>query len=147
MEISALTVWVAILAVATVIQVLLLIGAAVVIWMRLARAEQRIDAIAAELRAEIRPILAQLTGVMADVRDVTARIRRLDMQLTSAAESTARGLAQAKTAVVTRLWPAVSLVRAGAAAVRALRRRSAPPEPRQDALALARFVNEGGQHG
>ena len=147
MDISALTVWVAVLAIATVVQVLLLISGAWMVWTRLDRAEQRIDAITAELRAEIRPLIAQMSDVMTDVRDVTARMRRLDMQITSAAEAATRGLEFAKAAVVGRFWPAIGLARAGAAAFRALRHRSAPREPRQDALALARFVNEGGPHG
>lgn len=147
MDVTALTVWVAVLAVATVVQVLLLIGGAIVAFRKVQRVEARMDTVVGEIRAEMRPIMAQLDGALRDVRDVASRARRIDAQLTAAAGTAARGLEHAKTAMLMRMWPAVGLVRAGAAAFRALRRSAAPRESRQDALALARFVNEGGPHG
>jgi hypothetical protein len=147
MDTTALNIWLPVIALATVVQAVVVVIGALMIWRRIDRAETRLDAIAAEVRTELRPVAAQARAALDDVRDVAARIRRLDMQLTSATDAAARGLDHAKTAVLTRMWPAVGVVRAGAAVVRALRRRSAPRDARQEALALARFVNEGGQHG
>lgn len=147
MDTTALTIWLPVIALATLVQATVVVVGGLMLWRRLERAEARLDAATADLRAELRPILAQVHGVLEDVQDLAARVRRIDEQVTTVAASASRGLDLIKTAVLTRMWPAVGLARAGAAAFRALRRRAAARESRQDALALARFVNEGGQHG
>ena len=147
MDTTALNIWLPVIALATLVQAVVIVVGGLLLWRRLNRAEARLNALTADLRAELRPIVAKISGVLDDVQDLAVRVRRFDAQVTSATESAARGLDHARTAILTRVWPAVGFVRAGAAAFRALRRRAAAREERQDALALARFVNEGGQHG
>jgi len=146
MDTTAITIWLGIIAVATLVQATVVVIGGLIVIRRLARAEAVLD----DLAREVRPIVGRVTAALDDLADLSARVRRADAQITATIDKVSSGVDHARTALVTRFWPAVGLARGLAALVRGVRsRRPVRRDGRQDALALARFVNEGGggSHG
>jgi hypothetical protein len=116
-ELETLTRWVAVLAVAGAVQTLLLVGGALAGWIAWRRAMASIDAIE---QRHIAPISAQVSAVVDDIHDVTQRIRHVDDAMKHRWEEVGGAARVAKEVVADRLWPAVGIVRAVSAGLKAL---------------------------
>ena len=95
MDTTALNIWLPVIALATVVQAVVVVTGALLVWRRIDRAEARLDAIASEMRAEVRPVVAQARAALDDVRDVAARIRRIRRPRSSGGISSAACMASA----------------------------------------------------
>jgi hypothetical protein len=143
MDTTSINIWLGIIAVATLSQAVVIVVGGLLLLRRVQKAEAALDAWV----RDVTPLIARVRLALDDLADLSARIRRADDQLSATLDKVSLGVDHAKTAVVARLWPAVGLVRGVAAAWRTIRSRRPARSDRQDALAIARFVNEGGSHG
>jgi uncharacterized protein YoxC len=142
-DLSTTNMWLAILAVANVIQVLMLIVAAVVVSRALAKANAAVEAV----QSQVRPLAIQTSVLLEDLRDVAGRVRRVDDEMHAAVQRANDRLTKATTTlghasriISDRAWPALGLVRAAQAVVSSMRTRS---RRQRDKDAEARFVYEG----
>jgi hypothetical protein len=122
-ELETMTRWVALLAVASAVQTLLLLGAAIAGWLAWRRAMTSIEQI--ETR-HLAPISARVAAVVDDLQDVTSRIRRADDMMKHKLQEVGGAARFAKDVLAERAWPAMGVVRAVSAGLRALSR---PPVP------------------
>lgn len=113
--------WLAILAVASAVQTLMLLAGAVAI----ARAYRRATAALALVeQRHLAPLSARASLIMDDLQDVTARARHVDDAVRAKLHVLDHAARVAKDAVADRLWPAIGLARAVSAGVRAFTTRS-----------------------
>jgi hypothetical protein len=142
MDTTSINIWLGIIAIATLTQAVVIVVGGFLLARRVRRTEAALDT----WRREVTPLLGRVRLALDDLADLSARVRRADDQLTSTIDKVSTGVDYAKAAVVARFWPAVGLMRGATAAWRVFRARQAARSDRQDALAVARFVNEGGAH-
>lgn len=116
-DLDTLTRWVAVLAVAGAVQTLLLVGAAIGGWIAWRRTMASIDAIE---QRHIAPISARVSAVVDDIHDVSSRIRSVDDAVKHRLEEVGGAARVARDVVADRLWPAVGVVRAVSAGLRAM---------------------------
>ena len=116
--------WLAVMAIAIVVQTLLMIGAAAGAYVAVRRASEALQRL--EDR-HLAPISARVNAVADDMQEVITRVRRAD-------DGVRAGLARLDTAahvaghaIGARMWPVVGLTRAVTAAVRSLASRSSTP--------------------
>lgn len=126
---GAITVWLAVIAVASVVQVALLISAAVAGLIAYRRASAAVELLR---RQTLDPVVQRVNTVLEDFHDVAGRVRAVDDQVRDAMSRTAGRVGQATSLVGTKVWPVLGLARGLWAAVDALRGRrgSHPPAPR-----------------
>lgn len=122
-DLETMTGWIAIIAIASAVQTLLLLGAAVAGWIAWRRTMASIDQIEAR---HIAPISARVAAVVDDVQDVTARLRRADDVMKHKWQEVGGAARFAKDVLAERMWPAVGVVRAVSAGLGAFSRRGAP---------------------
>jgi hypothetical protein len=122
-DLETLTRWIAIIAVASAVQTLLLLGAAVAGWMAWRRTMASIDQIE---ERHIAPISARVAALVDDVQDVTARLRRADDVMKHKLQEVGGAARFAKDVLAERMWPAVGVVRAVSAGLTALSKRGTP---------------------
>jgi hypothetical protein len=160
MSIEPTNLWLAIIAVATAAQACVVAGAAIVISRRLHRAEATLTAATSELRERVerttaiveqavkdaRPMLARASMALDDLTDLADRARRAETEVRTALGRASVGMQMAKAAMTARAWPALGIAKGLAAGLRVVRSRRAARSHRDDAIAVARFVNEGGSH-
>jgi hypothetical protein len=115
-DLEMMTRWIAIIAVASAMQTLLLLGAAVAGWIAWRRAMTSIEQIEAR---HIAPISARVAAVVDDVHDVTTRIRRADDVMKHKLGEMGGAARFAKDVLAERMWPAVGIARAVSAGLRA----------------------------
>ena len=108
--------WLAVMAVAIVVQTLLLIGIAIAAWMAMSRAT---DAIRQIEERHLLPLGARVHAVADDVQEVITRVRRADDAVRSQLTRLDSAAHVAGHAIGTKVWPVVGLSRAVAAAFRA----------------------------
>ncbi len=122
-DLETLTRWIAIIAVASAVQALLLLGGAVagfIAWRRAMRSIEQIE------ERHIAPISARLAEVVEDVHDVTSRIRHADDTMRHKLQEVGGAARFAKDVLAERMWPAVGMMRAVSAGLRAFSKPSGP---------------------
>ena len=105
-----MTVWLAVIAIASVLQVLLLAGAAVAAAVGYRRAAESLTSLRQQTLA---PVVQRVNTVLDDVHQVAGRVQQADEQVRDAAGR----VGQAAVAVGTRFWPVLGIARAVRAAV------------------------------
>ena len=138
-DLTMTNVWLAVLAMVSIIELAGLI-ALVVLAIPVLR---RLDALIGMLEREAAPALMRAHDVMDQMDDVAARVRRLDDDARFAADRVKRGVQTFVAAAQKTLGPALSLVRGVRQAIRPPARRQVAEHDAEDAA--ARFVYEGGQ--
>ena len=118
-ELDTLTNWVAVLAVAGAVQTLLLLGGVVAGFIAWRRAMASIEAIE---QRHIAPISARVSAVVDDIQDVTQRIRHADDAMKHKLEEVGGAARVTRDVLADRVWPAVGVVRAVSAGLKALSR-------------------------
>jgi hypothetical protein len=112
--------WLAVMAVAIVVQTLLMIGIAVVAW----RAVGKANDVVKELEARhLVPLSARVNAVADDVQEVRARVRRADDAVRAQLDRLDSAAHLAGSAISAKAWPVIGLSRAVGAAVKALASR------------------------
>jgi len=110
----------AVIGVASIVQVTLVLGAIVAGVLAYRRATRATD----DLRRDVLdPLVQRVNTVLADFHDVAGRVQAADDQVRDAMTRTARGVGHASAAVATKVWPVLGLARGVWAAVNALRDR------------------------
>ncbi len=129
--------WLAVMAIAIVVQTLLMTGIAIVAWQALGKAADTMAETVKALEARhLAPLSARVHAVADDVQDVMTRVRRAD-DAVRAQLGRFDSVAQiAGHAISAKVWPVVGLSRAVTAAFKALSSRgsnssqgSAPSSP------------------
>jgi hypothetical protein len=106
-------VWLGLIAIASLLQVTMLIAAVVIV----ARSARRMQALATEIRREqVSPIVARAHRTIDEVRDVVARVRSYDDDLRSAVSRAGDRVHQVSDLMRTGSWPLIGLVRGAGAA-------------------------------
>jgi len=108
-DLGTTNLWLAILAIATAGQFLMLLGAALMLFKVYKRAASTIDTLEHE---QIRPLLMRVNALIDDVQDITARARHVDDAVRAKLEGVESALHSTKTVVQDRIWPLVGVVRA-----------------------------------
>jgi hypothetical protein len=111
-DLGTTNLWLAVLAIASAGQFLMLAGAAVLLFRVYRRASTSIDALEHE---QIRPLLLRVNALIDDVQDITARARNVDDAVRARLEGVESVLHSTKSVVQDRLWPLVGVVRAARA--------------------------------
>lgn len=116
-DVSDVTMWLAVLAIATVLQTCLLLVVAVVSW----RAGRQLrDAIDRVEREQVVPLVARMNDAVDDWRDVASRARALDDGVRGTVAGAAGRARDAADVVMQRAWPAYAIGRAAYAVVSSL---------------------------
>ena len=109
LDLSTTNLWLAVLAIATAGQFVMLLGAALMLFKVYKRAASTIDTLEHE---QIRPLLMRVNALIDDVQDITARARHVDDAVRAKLEGVESALHSTKTVVQDRVWPLVGVVRA-----------------------------------
>lgn len=142
MDLHTTNLWLAVIAITSVLQIAMVLAVAYYVTQFVRRAQQAIDTIVADTR----PVARQLSAALNDVADLVDRTRRAEASVTAMVDRVGTTVDRVKTVALTRIWPAVGIargLRAAAAAIRARRRRRSS-EPDLDEIAESRFLDEGG---
>jgi hypothetical protein len=137
---GSITVWLAIIAIASLVQVLILLGAAIVALRVYRRTTAALEVFQ---REEIKPMLTRVHSTLDEVHDVMARVRDVDETVRRRLSHTTERASQAASRVRSGLWPIVGLGRGVWAALASFRRRQ-PMRPMDTAEGEARFAYQGG---
>ena len=135
--------WLAVIAVASLVQSLVIIGLVVAMFRLLRKTESAI----ADLKREyVEPISARANKVIGEVEDALARFRSMDDRVSGALHRTTEGLSAVATVARRRFWPVVGAVRGLRAIAKAIsdRRRQSVALVKLDQDAQQRFSYEGG---
>jgi hypothetical protein len=118
--------WLAVMAIAIVVQTLLMIGIAAVAWQAMGKAAEALQALETRhlvpLGARVSEVSARVTEVADDVQEVIGRVRRADDAVRAHVAGHAIGA---------KVWPVVGLSRAVGAAFKAFTSRgsTSPSSP------------------
>jgi hypothetical protein len=119
--------WLAIMAIAIVVQTLLMIGVAVVAWQALGKATDALKELEARhlapLSARVTAVSTRVTEVADDVQEVIGRVRRADDAVRAQFDRLDSAAQVAGHAIGAKVWPVLGLSRAVGAAVRAFAAR------------------------
>ena len=135
--------WLAIIAISTLVQSLVIIGLIVA----LVRVVRRTESAITDLKREyMEPMTARANKVIGDVEDALARFRAMDDRVSGAINRTTEGLGVVATVARRRLWPVVGVMRGIRAIAGAIsdRRRQTKALVKLDQDAQQRFSYEGG---
>jgi hypothetical protein len=114
---SSIPVWLALIAIASLLQVLMLVTAVVIV----ARSLNRMQALATDIRREqITPLVARATHVINEVQDVTTRVRGYEHEFRRAVNKAGDRVHQMSDFVRVGSSPLVGLVRGASAALQVL---------------------------
>jgi hypothetical protein len=150
-ETSSVTWLLVVIAVATSLQTLMLIGAALMMLKAYRNVLGRVHA----LERQMLPLFDKAERALDAVEDATARLRTVDDKIRHTVAEGRELANRAMNRVKAEWWPAVATARAATAAVRAFRRRPAASQlravPGRAAAAIrqdeeSRFDYEGGTH-
>ena len=108
-DLATTNLWLAILAVASTVQLLIIVAAAVIMFRAYKRAWTSIDALEHE---QIRPLLLRVNVLIDDLQDITARARNVDDAVRAKLEGVESVLQSTKSVVQDRIWPVVGVLRA-----------------------------------
>ena len=119
--------WLAVMAIAIVVQTLLMIGVAVIALQALGKATEAVKALEANhiapLSARLTAVSTRVTEVADDVQEVIGRVRRADDAVRAQLGRLDSAAHVAGHAIGTKVWPVVGLSRAVGAAFRAFTAR------------------------
>lgn len=125
---SNISLWLAIIAGASVLQTLLLSGAAFVAWRTARQAQAAVDRFE---QRHVEPLMSKVNGAIDDVRDVAARARAIDDTVRTKVAGATDNVKDVAELVTERVWPAYAFGRAAYAATtsffEAFRSRRRPP--------------------
>ena len=144
-QLSSMNTWLAVIAIASVIQVVALAVVALVGFRLYSRSLAAID----DVQRQIEPVKRRVTEVLDNVNAEVARLRRAGDRVEDSMAAVSHGVSAATSAVKTAVLPGWAVTRGVLAAVSALagrdRRngRAARRSARQE-YDETRFVNEGG---
>lgn len=117
---SDISLWLALIAIASLLQTLLLIAVGVVAWRTVRQAR---ETVARFEQRQLTPLIKRVNDTVDDVRDVVARARAIDDDVRDKVDR-AKGYAKsAATHAVVRMWPALAIGRAAYTAFASFRRR------------------------
>jgi hypothetical protein len=123
--------WLAVMAIAMVVQTLLLIGIAVVAWQATQKASQALQEFEAKhlapLSAKVTEVSNRVTAVADDVQEVITRVRRADDAVRAQFGRLDSAANLAGHAIGAKVWPVLGLSRAVGAAFRAFTSRTSTP--------------------
>jgi hypothetical protein len=149
---SSVNVLLVIIAIATSLQTLMLMGAAVMMLKAYRNAVNRVH----EMQRQMLPLLDKADRALDAVEEATARMRKVEDNIRHTVEETKEVARRSLMRVKADWWPAIATAKAATAAVRAFRQRRTSPTPlravpsrptpalRQDEE--SRFDYEGGTH-
>jgi hypothetical protein len=119
--------WLAVMAIAIVVQTLLLMGIAIVAWQALGKATEAMKDLEAchlaPLNARITAVSTRVTEVAEDVQEVIGRVRRADDAVRAQLDRFDSAAHVAGHAIGAKVWPVVGLSRAIGAALKAFTAR------------------------
>ena len=127
--------WLAVMAIAIVVQTLLMIGIAIVAWQAMGKAAAALEALEARhlvpLGARVSEVSARVTEVADDVQEVIGRVRRADDAVRAQLGRLDSAAHVAGHAIGAKVWPVVGLSRAFGAAFKAFTSRgsTSPSSP------------------
>ena len=142
---SNINTWLAVLAIASAIQVIALAVVALVVYRISAKATATMD----RVEQQIEPVKRRVTEVLDSVNHEVARLRRAGDRVEDSMAAVSHGVSAATSAVKTAVLPGWAVTRGVMAAVSALAGRDrrngrAPRRLTRQELDETRFVNEGG---
>jgi hypothetical protein len=142
-DLATTNAWLAVIAIASLVQSLVIIGLLVVMFRLVRRTE---SAVAEVKREYLEPITARTNKVIGEVEDALARFRSMDDRVSGAIHRTTEGLSAVATVAQRRFWPVVGVVRGLRAVAGAIRdrRRQSEALMKLDQDAQQRFSYEGG---
>jgi len=108
-DLSTTNFWLAIMAVVSVVDLLAIVGVAFMGY----RLYRRTFAVIDDIRQyEIAPLVSRANGLIEDLQDLSARVRRVDDVVHHRVEQAGQSLQVAGRVVKDQFWPAVGVVRA-----------------------------------
>ncbi|HYN06876.1 MAG TPA: hypothetical protein VES67_05765 [Vicinamibacterales bacterium] len=126
-DLATTNVWLALIAISSVVQLLIVVGLLVGAWRFYHRIESTVDRIT---REHIAPVSARAHQVIDEVEDVMARVRSLDDGMRRTLSRVGDGVSLATSVVRSRFWPVVGIMRGLKAGLATLGRTSAEPAAR-----------------
>jgi uncharacterized protein YoxC len=137
--------WLAVIAIASLVQSLVIIGLLVVVFRLVRRTE---SAVADVRREYLDPITTRTNKVIDEVEDALARFRTMDDRVNGALHKTSEGLSAVAGVAQRRFWPVVGVFRGLRAIAGAIadRRRQSAALVNLDQDEQQRFSYEGGSH-
>jgi hypothetical protein len=135
--------WLAVIAIASLVQSLVIIGLVVVVFRLVRRTESAVEEVKREY---LEPLATRTNKVIGEVEDALARFRSMDDRVSGALHRTSEGLSAVATVATRRFWPVVGVVRGLRAIVGAVadRRRQSAALSKLDKDEQQRFSYEGG---
>jgi hypothetical protein len=144
-DLATTNTWLAVIAVASLVQSLVVIGLVVAVFRLVRRTESAVEEVKREY---LDPIATRTNRVIGEVEDALARFRSMDDRVSGAIHKTTEGLSAVATVAKRRFWPVVGAVRGVRAVARAIadRRRQSAALVKLDQDAEQQFGYEGGSH-
>jgi len=140
-DLSTLTTWVAILTVLVGVQLLVVI----VLALRSMQLVKRVETSLQSAEQSLTPVLNEARALIDDLRSLRKTTQRIEHGVSSAYDKATAGLQFARAGVTRRFWPVFGALAAGRAVIRKISaRRRSSRMTREDEIADARFVAEGG---
>lgn len=124
--------WLAVMAIAMLVQTVLLLGIAIVGWRAIGQASDAVKALDARhltpLGGRVNEVADRVNAVADDVQEVMARVRRADDAVRAQLDRFDSAAHVAGHAISSKVWPVIGLSRAVGAAVKAFSSRG-PTRP------------------
>ena len=139
-DLGAVTWWLAILTILVGVQVVAFALLAFRGMQLMKRAEHTLDT----TERALGPVVSETRELLADLRALRQTTQRVERGVTNAIETAGRGVTLVKTGVVRRFWPVFGVLAAGRAITRKISARRSSRDKREDEIAAARFIAEGG---
>lgn len=117
---SDIGVWLAVMAIASLVQTILLCAVAFVAWRSARQAQAAVKRFEQQ---RLDPLMMRVQEAVEGVRDVTVRVGALDRDVRDKVANATDHARDVAGKVATRMWPALAIGRAAYAAVSSFRRR------------------------
>jgi hypothetical protein len=142
-DLATTNAWLAVIAIASLVQSLVIIGLVVAVFRLVRRTESAVEEVKREY---LEPIATRTNKVIGEVEDALARFRSMDDRVSGAINRTSEGLSVVAGVAKRRFWPVVGAVRGLRAIAGAIaeRRRQSAALTKLDQDAQQRFSYEGG---
>ncbi|HVQ40569.1 MAG TPA: hypothetical protein VMS54_00105 [Vicinamibacterales bacterium] len=142
-DLATTNAWLAVIAIASLVQSLVIIGLVVAVFRLVRRTESAVEEVKREY---LEPIATRTNKVIGEVEDALARFRSMDDRVSGAINTTSEGLSAVAGMAKRRFWPVVGVVRGLRAIAGAIadRKRQSGALTQLDQDAQQRFSYEGG---
>ena len=142
-DLATTNAWLAVIAIASLVQSLVIIGLVVAVFRLVRRTESAVEEVKREY---LEPIATRTNKVIGEVEDALARFRSMDDRVSGAIHKTSDSLSAVAGAAKRRFWPVVGVVRGLRAIAGAIgdRRRQSAALAKLDQEEQQRFSYEGG---